>query len=105
MTELDADAADIADQDTPDRRDHRRNTPANGKDAFDRNSHTLRRGLMIGHGPHKNAGAGILEKNRKKCEQHQRYAHAPHVQVGNLNPPDINGLFGEYIELADIIAP
>jgi len=49
--------------------------------------------------------AGIFEKNRKKGQQHQGNAHAPQVQIGNFHPPEIQGLLGENIELANIIAP
>ncbi len=105
MTEPYTDTADISDQDAADGGYHRGDTPAHGKYPFDRNPHALGSRLMIGNGPHEYAGAGILEKDRKKGEQHQGYAHAPQVQIGNLYSPEIEGLLGKNIELANIIAP
>ena len=38
---------------------------------------------MIGNSPHEDTRPGILEKDRKKGEQHQGDAHAPQIQIGN----------------------
>ena len=60
---------------------------------------------MVGHRPHENPGPGVFKKQYENRQEEKRDPDAPEVQVGQLYPPQVNGLLGKNIELADIVSP